>query len=187
MGLINYSSIEDGTTIDAADVNTPLTTIYNDYNGNIDSNNLADGAITPAKWTNPYCFRAYASSSTSLVDTTDTKILFQTENYDYNSNFASSTYTAPVAGVYHFDASFLLGVTVSPVLGYCKLYVNGSEVARGSGNSPITGTSFSVSTDVLLSANNTVNVYGYQDTAGDEGTVIGSFATYFSGHLVHQV
>ena len=49
MGLINYSSIEDGTTIDAADVNTPLTTIYNDYNGNIDSNNLADNAVTTAK------------------------------------------------------------------------------------------------------------------------------------------
>ena len=49
MGLINYSSIEDGTTIDAADVNTPLTTIYNDYNGNINSNNLADNAVTTAK------------------------------------------------------------------------------------------------------------------------------------------
>ena len=49
MGLINYSNIEDGTTIDAADVNTPLTTIYNDYNGNIDSNNLADNAVTTAK------------------------------------------------------------------------------------------------------------------------------------------
>ena len=46
MGLINYSSIEDGTTIDASDVNTPLTTIYNDYNGNIDSNNLAANAVT---------------------------------------------------------------------------------------------------------------------------------------------
>ena len=49
MGLINYSSIEDGTGIDAADVNTPLTTIYNDYNGNINSNNLADNAVTTAK------------------------------------------------------------------------------------------------------------------------------------------
>ena len=51
MGLINYSSIEDGTGIDAADVNTPLTTIYNDYNGNIDSNNLAANAVTTVKIT----------------------------------------------------------------------------------------------------------------------------------------
>ena len=49
MGLINYSSIEDGTTIDAADVNTPLTTIYDAFNGNIDANNLADNAVTNAK------------------------------------------------------------------------------------------------------------------------------------------
>lgn len=51
MGLISFTNISDGTTIDAADVNSPLNTIYNDYNGNIDSTNLADNAVTTAKIT----------------------------------------------------------------------------------------------------------------------------------------
>ena len=45
MSLINFSNIQDATTIDAADVNSPLNTIYNDYNGNIDSTNIKDGAL----------------------------------------------------------------------------------------------------------------------------------------------
>lgn len=51
MSLISYSNISDGTTIDASDVNNPMNTIFNDYNGNIDSNNLASNAITTAKIT----------------------------------------------------------------------------------------------------------------------------------------
>jgi len=49
MGLINFSAIQDGTNADAADVNTPLQTIYDEFNGNISSVNLADGAITTGK------------------------------------------------------------------------------------------------------------------------------------------
>lgn len=71
MSLINYTPPADGETADAADVVTPLNTIYNEFNGNIDNSNIksaaaistskladdagittakiADGAITPAK------------------------------------------------------------------------------------------------------------------------------------------
>lgn len=49
MGLISYSNIQDGTTIDGADVNTPLNTIYNEFNGNIDSNNIKDNSIIASK------------------------------------------------------------------------------------------------------------------------------------------
>lgn len=49
MGLISYSNIQDGTTADGADVNTPLNTIYNEFNGNIDSSNIKDNSIINAK------------------------------------------------------------------------------------------------------------------------------------------
>lgn len=49
MGLISFSNIADGTTIDGADVNIPMNTIYDEFNGKIDSNNLKDGAVTGAK------------------------------------------------------------------------------------------------------------------------------------------
>lgn len=44
MSLISYSTITDGTTASASQVNTPLTTIYNDYNGNITDANIASAA-----------------------------------------------------------------------------------------------------------------------------------------------
>lgn len=49
MGLISFSNIADGTTIDGSDVNVPMNTIYDEFNGNIDSANLKDGAVTGAK------------------------------------------------------------------------------------------------------------------------------------------
>ncbi len=38
-----------GNEYATSDVNTNFDTIYNEFNGNIDANNIADGAITPAK------------------------------------------------------------------------------------------------------------------------------------------
>lgn len=44
MSLISFSQISDGSTASASQVNTPLSTIYNDYNGNITDANIASGA-----------------------------------------------------------------------------------------------------------------------------------------------
>lgn len=60
MATINVSLPNDGDTVDAADYNTPITTIVNEINGNLDNANidsaaaiagtkLADSAITTAK------------------------------------------------------------------------------------------------------------------------------------------
>lgn len=167
-------------------------------NGGIDSTNITDGgvatadvanaAITPAKWTNPYCFSAWGSGTTALPDSTAVKIAFATEEYDYNNNFASSTYTAPVAGVYHFDSVVTnSGAFASPLTFFIMLYKNGAEFKRGERFTPsTTGTeSVSVSCDVLSAANNTWDIYVYQDSAAGETTEIGQAVTYFSGHLVH--
>lgn len=51
MSLISFSPIQDGVTgVNAAATNTPLSTIYNDYNGNItDANISASAAIAFTK------------------------------------------------------------------------------------------------------------------------------------------
>jgi len=41
MALISFTKPADGETADAADVNTPLTTIYDEFNGNIDTTNMS--------------------------------------------------------------------------------------------------------------------------------------------------
>jgi len=51
MTLISFSPLQDGVTgVNAAATNTPLSTIYNDYNGNItDANISASAAIAQTK------------------------------------------------------------------------------------------------------------------------------------------
>lgn len=51
MSLISFSPLQDGVTgVNAAATNTPLSTIYNDYNGNItDANISASAAIAGSK------------------------------------------------------------------------------------------------------------------------------------------
>ena len=62
MGTISVTVPNDGETIDASDVSTPINTIVNAINGNLDSNNIAasgvataniaDDAVTAAKMLN---------------------------------------------------------------------------------------------------------------------------------------
>lgn len=50
MGTISVSLPSDGDTIDAADYNTPITTIVNEINGNLDNANIdASAAISTSK------------------------------------------------------------------------------------------------------------------------------------------
>jgi len=44
MGQISLTLPSDGTTIEAADVNNPFNTLLNEFNGNIDDNNIKTGA-----------------------------------------------------------------------------------------------------------------------------------------------
>lgn len=208
----------DATPAEASEVNDNFDTIYNEFNGSISAANLAtnavttakitdsnvttakiadsnvttakiaDDAVTPAKWTNPYCFRAWASTTTTLTDAAFTKILFATESFDYNNNFAGSTYTVPIAGVYHFDAGFCFDTSIATgVIGGIWLYKNGTQVTRGNHSTAVTNGGYTVSADLLLAANDTIEVYGYQDSAGNEATDDQETSTYFSGHLVHAI
>lgn len=44
MSLVSFTPVADNTTATASGVNTPLSTIYNDYNGNITDANIASNA-----------------------------------------------------------------------------------------------------------------------------------------------
>lgn len=148
---------------------------------------MAETKVKPAEGSNPYCFRAYDSGGTTLTDATHVRINLATEVYDLNGDFASSIYTVPVDGVYHFDACFWIsGAVATGVLAYAELYVNGAEAVRGESGLPSSNGGFGVHTDLQLAAGDTVEFYGIQDSAGSEATVASQARTYFSGHLITQ-
>jgi len=181
-------TLKAGAVDNAAVLASDVVTTAKILDANVTTAKIADDAVTPAKWTNPYCFRAYATASTTLTDNTAVKVALAAESYDYNNNFASSTYTAPVAGVYHFDANLQIGSSVSTGVN-CQalIYVNGSVAIGGPVFVPTNFGASNVSGDILLAANDTVDFYFKQDSAGAEDVNTGTSATYFSGHLVHAI
>lgn len=179
-------TLKDGAVDDAAVLASNVVTTAKIADSNVTTAKIADDAVTPAKWTNPYCFRAYATGSTTLTDNTAVKVALAGESYDYNNNFASSTYTAPVAGVYHFDANLQIGSAVSTGVNcQASIQVNGATALTGPVFVPTNFAASNVSGDILLAANDTVEFYFKQDSAGAEDVNASASATYFSGHLVH--
>ena len=73
MGLISVSLPSDGTTIDAADYNVPITTIVNTINGNITGDNIASSSVTPAKLdtTQKFTFSIVGTTVTGATITPD--------------------------------------------------------------------------------------------------------------------
>lgn len=210
MGSISFTAITDGSAIDASDVNGPLNTIYDDYNGSIDSNNLADNAVTTAKITdanvttakiadanvtmpkiiNPYKFRVYRNASyTGLADNTVTVIDWDAESFDTNDNFnlTSNQYTVPVTGYYIFDfSSRISGTAMVGASGYLFGGAAGTtelaSVYRDQAST--TSAHIGVGGVFLCTAGDLISTKIYADTTGTYTVVHGSAATYFSGHLI---
>lgn len=135
-----------------------------------------------------YCFRAYDSAGTTLTDNAIVSIALATEVYDYNSNFAASAYTAPVAGVYHFDGVVTVsGALANAIDGQAFIYVDGALAAKGVRNAFTNDGTADVSADLLLAAGGVVTLRARQNSDGNETTATGATETYLSGHLVHAV
>ena len=102
-----------------------------------ESVNLADnfaftGTVTGAGGVNTPFFQAVMSGNQSLSAGSTTKITFNTEIFDTNSNYDSSTnyrFTPTVAGKYQFDVSLQFAAGGSQLL-YCYAYIykNGSAI-----------------------------------------------------------
>lgn len=146
---------------------------------------ITDASVTPAKWTNPYSFKAIVTTTYNTTPTAMTKLTFNAKSYDYNTNFSTSTsaYTAPVAGVYRFNANFQTGGSATGRM-FLTFYKNGTEIQRGPDGS-FTAFSTSIAGDFLLAASDTMTVYYYvADTIPVKAT---AESVSFSGSLVHKV
>ena len=163
-------------TLLAPVTNTNRTINLPDSNGTIVTSATAGVPI------NGPAFSAYQSSAQSVAASTFTKVLFQTEDFDTNSNFASSTFTPTVAGYYQISAAVLPSSTTSQTL--ISIYKNGAVFKSVNLN----GTNLSSTVSSLVSVNGStdyVEIYIY--IAGVTPAITASVQyTWFNGCMVRS-
>jgi hypothetical protein len=133
---------------------------------------------------NAPAFSAYANAATSLPSGAITKVNFQVEDFDTNSNFASSRFTPTVAGYYQLNASVQFnGSTTNPVAYITK---NGTQVKCGSytattSSGPVSAVSGMV---YLNGSTDYAEVAAYHLTGSSVNTIAAADTTRFDGCLV---
>ena len=127
--------------------------------------------------------RAYQSSQQSIDSGDATKINLQTENYDVNSEFANSRFTAKIAGYYQVNASILWLASADTKVCQTQIRVKGDVAAADAKRSPGTGyISSNISDIVYLDVDDYVEMYGYQDSGGSVNLNNNSQSTFMSVH-----
>ncbi|HOY31046.1 MAG TPA: hypothetical protein PKW80_04115 [Bacteroidales bacterium] len=133
-------------------------------------------------------FSAYRSATTQLIAAGSyTEIVFNSENYDDGNGYnpTNGYYTAPSAGVYHFDASArLTGTATEGQTTVIVLVVNGNQKRMKRMLSETDAFSIDVSADLKLNAGDIVNVEIYSQTE-TSAMYINNICTFFSGHKVY--
>ena len=129
-------------------------------------------------------FSAYLSASQNLSHATATKINIDTEEFDTNSNFASSRFTPTVAGYYQFSAAIAWAAAASGN-GVIYLFKNGAAFKLGSSDPLDTTANLSV-VSALAFANGTTDyfeIYGLQSSNTTLQAAAGADITYFQSFL----
>jgi hypothetical protein len=133
-------------------------------------------------------FNAYASATTSVPNTTWTKIAINTVTFDTNSNFNTSTYrfTPTVAGYYQINGMAQLASTSQAYA--IAIWKNGGAVSQASGIGA-SGLNGSANTSVVIYLNGStdyVELYMYQTSGGSINANSGSNVTALSGSLIRS-
>jgi len=127
-------------------------------------------------------FGAYQSSAQAMVANTASKILFQTEEFDTNNNFASSTFTPTVAGYYQLNARFRVSSAVANMAFY--IYKNGSLFKDGVG---VDTSGVGMQINCLVYANGTTDYFEIWGSFNNsQNTTAGQQATWFNGFLARS-
>jgi hypothetical protein len=150
------------------------------------TNTLTLPATTSTLAINGPAFRATQASGTSISNTTFTKILFDTEDFDTNSNFASSRFTPTVAGYYQVTGIVRFNLGSGNFLAP-YIFKNGSSYQGIEGDIQSATNDVSRMVTSLVYCNGTtdyVEFYVYQSSGGSKTTITGSTNTSFIGSMV---
>lgn len=107
-------------------------------------------------------FSARNSTSQSISTGTFTKVTLDTEDFDTNNNFASSTFTPTVAGYYQINC--IIRINGTAVTGSAiAIYKNGSAFTRVAETNSAIGADFTLAGSSIVSCNGTtdfIEMYG---------------------------
>ena len=129
-------------------------------------------------------FSATPSTTQSVTSATYTKVNFGTENFDTNSNFASSRFTPTVAGYYFISGSIYSVSTAAATYIWALVYKNGALALSGNLNPPVSSVDGVGTVNGLLYMNGStdyVEMYCY--LAGTLPVIQTGASTVFSGFL----
>lgn len=154
----------------------------------ISQGGLNDNIITQSELANTGvagngpAFSAYATVGTACTGGASTKILFDSEEFDTNNNFASSRFTPTVAGYYQINASCFIGSASRSSENVIQLYKNGAPYKQ----SPDTTAYFyAIASSWLVYLNGStdyVEIYLYVGTGSTTGA--DQKIQYFQGSMV---
>lgn len=180
-GQVTLKAASGGTlTLTAADtVGTPVLTVPA-LTGTLLSTASTFAGTGPA-------FSAYQSSAQTLSSTTNTKIQFQTKEFDTNTNYDATTnyrFTPTVAGYYQVSGGFQVASTATG--GSIAIYKNGGGFKSGAGNpNATTSNQWQVSALVYLNGSTDyVELYGYVTTG--QALVANPQFTYFQAFMARS-
>jgi len=133
--------------------------------------------------TNTPAFRATMSATQSIANVTMTTINFDTETYDSDSCYNTSTYrfTPNVSGKYLVIASFALNANLSSGTFIIRIAKNGAEVSRA--NIVLSSSTSNPITTSLIELNGSsdyIEAQGYQATGSGATIYNGAEQSYFS-------
>ena len=105
-----------------------------------------------------------------------------TETYDRNNDFNQGTFTAPVAGVYHFTVNWDANASQSTL----HMYHNGNYTYRRepTGRTDDNWESYTYSLDVKMAANDYVKLYLQAGSGNNPIHMGGGYWGNFCGHLI---
>lgn len=102
------------------------------YETDTNSQKVFSNAAWFEAWRRQFAFRAISASNQAIGSGTAANITFGTEVFDFGGNFAASTYTVPVDGLYWFYAEVNYNPTATvDDRGLLQIQVNAVEIARG--------------------------------------------------------
>jgi hypothetical protein len=135
-------------------------------------------------------FSAYLGSNQSFTTSTFTKLQFNTEDWDTNNNFDSTTnyrFTPTVAGYYQVNGRF--GTLVSSTLLICTIYKNGEDHRRGIDTRASLNAASAINVSAVVYMNGTtdyIELYAFI-TGTSPGAEGGSNTTsYFQASMVRS-